>query len=520
MSEHELWNELGNLYFMSAAYEQAAHAYQRSIEMDSDYGRPYSNLALTYVRQAKYDEAVTLFRRSLDLLVSDKEKAISWNRLGKVYRHLKDYEKAVAAFQMADELAPDIREDDEDSEEVLFASSGLSQALSVPLPDLSEVADSDSDQPPDVSAVEIAADAYSFTDSPEPDESTPSDSVTTSLTVRDDVDQKTRVEFSEEAQLPLLQTDVEDLEDKLVFQQSEPVDKSQELKQYEVQEENSELSLIEPSDSQVVEAPSDLQSTAEMDDLSESADFTDRSEENVAVNLDDSSVQTIWPIENDQSDITSVEAEQTPVESYVQKLDADSRELGDFEMEIEKYKRVLQINNRSASAWDALGTIYRSAGLYKEAIFAHRQAASIDSNRAAYHHHLALALSAAKRDEDAIAEFQKVIELAPDHYLAHATLGGFYRKLGLEELAQKHISKALKYFYDTESEYNHACLEAICGNVDQALELLQIALQKKQTYIEWVIHDPDLDFIRDDLRFKQLISNYTDAQLAPTDGSR
>jgi tetratricopeptide (TPR) repeat protein len=146
--------------------------------------------------------------------------------------------------------------------------------------------------------------------------------------------------------------------------------------------------------------------------------------------------------------------------------------------------------------------------LYKEAILAHKQAISIEPSRASYYHHLGLDFAGAKRDEDAISAFQKVIELDPNHYLAHASLGGYYRKLGLNELAQKHIGKAMRNIYDNESEYNRACLEAISGNAEQAIALLQIALEKRQTYLEWVIHDPDLDFIRDDSRFKELISSY------------
>ena len=55
MSEHELWNELGNLYFLGGQYQQAVHAYRRSIQLDRNFGRPYSNLALTYVQQGKYE---------------------------------------------------------------------------------------------------------------------------------------------------------------------------------------------------------------------------------------------------------------------------------------------------------------------------------------------------------------------------------------------------------------------------------------------------------------------------------
>ncbi len=106
MSEHELWNELGNLYFMSGAYNQAIYAYHRSIQLDGSFGRPYSNLALTYVQQGKYQEAIELYRSSIELLADNKEKAISWSRLGNVYRHLKDYTKAVVAYQEADALDP------------------------------------------------------------------------------------------------------------------------------------------------------------------------------------------------------------------------------------------------------------------------------------------------------------------------------------------------------------------------------------------------------------------------------
>jgi tetratricopeptide (TPR) repeat protein len=187
----------------------------------------------------------------------------------------------------------------------------------------------------------------------------------------------------------------------------------------------------------------------------------------------------------------------------------NAKELQAIEADIVKFKRMVQVNPRNSFAWDALGSLYKSAGLYKEAILAHQQAISIDSSKASYYHHLGLVYAAEGRDEDAINAFQKVIELDPDYSLAHATLGGYYRKMGLEDLAQKHIGKAMRIIYDSENEYNRACLEAICGNVDKAIELLQIALRNKQTYVDWVLRDPDLDFIRGDPRFKQLISEYT-----------
>ena len=107
MTEHELWNELGNLYFLSGAYDDAIVAYSKAIELDRWFAWPYSNLALAYVQKRRFVEAILLYQRSIELFTGDKDKAVSWNRLGNVYRRLNDYENAIAAYQRADALDPD-----------------------------------------------------------------------------------------------------------------------------------------------------------------------------------------------------------------------------------------------------------------------------------------------------------------------------------------------------------------------------------------------------------------------------
>jgi tetratricopeptide (TPR) repeat protein len=59
------------------------------------------------VQKGRFAEAILLYQRSIDLFGSDKDKAVSWNRLGNVYRRLNDYENSIAAYQRADELDPE-----------------------------------------------------------------------------------------------------------------------------------------------------------------------------------------------------------------------------------------------------------------------------------------------------------------------------------------------------------------------------------------------------------------------------
>jgi tetratricopeptide (TPR) repeat protein len=102
-----VWNELGNVYFNTGAYDDAVVAYSKAIELDRWFAWPYSNLALTYVQKGRFVEAILLYQRSIELFNGEKDKAISWNRLGNVYRRINDYENAIAAYQRADDLDPD-----------------------------------------------------------------------------------------------------------------------------------------------------------------------------------------------------------------------------------------------------------------------------------------------------------------------------------------------------------------------------------------------------------------------------
>lgn len=105
-SEAYAWNEKGNVHYKQGEFEEAINAYNKAIQLDPTLGWPYSNLALTYLTMGQCAEAILLYRKSIELLNSNEEKAISWNGLGNVYRCINDYANAVAAYQKAAELDP------------------------------------------------------------------------------------------------------------------------------------------------------------------------------------------------------------------------------------------------------------------------------------------------------------------------------------------------------------------------------------------------------------------------------
>jgi tetratricopeptide (TPR) repeat protein len=489
MSSHEYWNELGNLYLMNGAYEPAIHAYARSIELEGTFGRSYSNLAMAYVRMGKYADAIKLYRHSIGLLQNNKEKAITWNKLGILYRQVRDYNKALEAYQQADLLDP---QQDVDGEIRSARDTNLPLTVSMPEIDLDAILEKigPQDEMPsqelldDLNGVlELAEEEYRLTwfdgefVSPDPET------------------------FAQAEELPLEPiTDVRS-EWKLAY--------GNEITSIET------ASLLEPET-----GPGEMESADAMDFVDLEGE-TQREVQMEAVEqisepeMEIASSESVYEnsivteaaetIEASEMDSESVQYSQTEYPL----IELSPAERNSLELDIAKYKFSLQKNPRNYAVWELLGDAYKSAGLYKDAIKAFQTAISLNSSKPSYYYRIGLIYSAERREAEAIASFQRVLELDPDYAQAYASLGSHYMKMGLTELAQAHIDKALNTEFEEESEYNRACLEAICGNHDRALELLEEALKTGQTYITWALNDPDLDSLRRDERFQRLLAAYS-----------
>lgn len=524
MSEHELWNELGNLYFMSGAYDQAIHAYRKSIQIESGFGRPYSNLALTHAQLHKYEEAIRLFRIGIELLDNDKEKAISWIRLGNVFRRLKDYREAVSAYQHADELDPQSSENRDEPGQGLYTPSDPSILEQDSIDEGSDAKfshqqDAAAASYPDESAEAPARDVESAFRIPT--NMNQYEQVVPDMTEPASIKSWVDANFEEDSDsIALTGTDSE-----LCVSNPDPDD---------VQDWSTMVPGQEPFIENVVDESgenlrqtiyvSDLESKTYHQETGQSNPVPSFAVENKKLKISDHAEEISLQTEVDVDELPSNPFAILDREKYQHSPnligpDADQpdashlfglekEDIEKIEIEIEKWNRVVQLNPRNGIAWNTLGNLYKSVNRFKEAILAYQQAISTNDRKAFYFHNLGLAYAAEGRYEDAVSALEKVIELDPGHSLAHAALGGYYRKMGLDELAQQHIGKAMKSIFDSENEYNRACLEAICGNTDQAIDLLRSALEKKQTYVDWVLRDPDLDFVRQDPRFKQLISDY------------
>jgi len=180
-------------------------------------------------------------------------------------------------------------------------------------------------------------------------------------------------------------------------------------------------------------------------------------------------------------------------------------DLGRTDEALAAYQRAIELDPKYAVSHTGLGNVYRDLGEYEKAIAQYQERIRQSPKDADYGYNgLGITYQFMGQLEQAKAAYECAVELQPEDATYRASLASACRKLGLEGEYQKHCDMAREPM-SKENEYSRACFASICGNVDEALALLKVALEKKQTSLAWARRDPDFDFIRGDPRFKALV---------------
>ena len=95
-------NVLGNAYNQLGDYGKAADSYRRVIELDPKNPYAYNNLGAVLVESGKFREAVEPLQKSLQFSPGGQ----AYSNLGIAYFYLKEYDKAIPAYEKAVQLVP------------------------------------------------------------------------------------------------------------------------------------------------------------------------------------------------------------------------------------------------------------------------------------------------------------------------------------------------------------------------------------------------------------------------------
>ncbi|MBI3740407.1 MAG: tetratricopeptide repeat protein [Chloroflexi bacterium] len=168
------------------------------------------------------------------------------------------------------------------------------------------------------------------------------------------------------------------------------------------------------------------------------------------------------------------------------------------------YRKAIELNPNDAAAYGNLAYLLRTQERFAEAEPLYRRAIELDPENPNRYVGLVLLLRQTERAADALPLLEKWSSLAPNDFDPFLALAAVHKKLGHQDKMKKFAARA-RELSKPEDWYNLACLESICGNIDAAFENLRRAAQEKDFDREHAKRDPDLEWIRDDARFKEIV---------------
>jgi tetratricopeptide (TPR) repeat protein len=168
------------------------------------------------------------------------------------------------------------------------------------------------------------------------------------------------------------------------------------------------------------------------------------------------------------------------------------------------YRKAIELEPKNNLAYYNLGVVLRALNRFEESEAAFRKAVEFEPDNIEANYGLSMALRMLGRDKEALRFAEHAQRLAPEHPTYLSELAIIHKKLGHLTEASEYAEKA-REVTKPDKWYSLACFDSVCGNTDAAFENLRRAAQQPDFNREWARKDVDLEWIRDDPRFKEIV---------------
>lgn len=110
------------------------------------------------------------------------------------------------------------------------------------------------------------------------------------------------------------------------------------------------------------------------------------------------------------------------------------------------------------------------------------------------------------QNDGALSLLYRALESDPDYAGTKVGIASVLRSLGRLDESKELAEQVVKIIPEDDAYwYNQACVQAILGNNDISFEYLKKATGEKDFNINWAWEDPDLQWLRDDPRFAEIV---------------
>ena len=101
----EAYTFWGWTYAMMHRYEEAIEMCHKAIEIDAEFGNPYNDIGSYLIELERWEEAIPWLEKAM-VAPRYESRHYPYTNLGRVYEHLGDYKKALAAYDDALAIDP------------------------------------------------------------------------------------------------------------------------------------------------------------------------------------------------------------------------------------------------------------------------------------------------------------------------------------------------------------------------------------------------------------------------------
>jgi len=171
----------------------------------------------------------------------------------------------------------------------------------------------------------------------------------------------------------------------------------------------------------------------------------------------------------------------------------------------------MKIDSSYSIGYTFLGRAYCAKGLYDEAIAVHKKAVKLDPYNYWVHSHFGVTYKEKGLIDKAIEEFNKAYTINSKNTFAISQLVYTYARNDESKEALNMLENLLRISSKADNFYHGACIHSLLKQKEKALEYLNIAINKGWRNYEQTKTDTDLDFIRDDPLFTDLLKRIENA---------
>ena len=180
--------------------------------------------------------------------------------------------------------------------------------------------------------------------------------------------------------------------------------------------------------------------------------------------------------------------------------------MGRFEEAIRHYETALELDPFSLQVNMNLATAYYLRGEYDRAVNHLAKTMELEPNYMPTHFVLGCVYIQQDRLAEAIAEFQRIYKLDEEAYLALGFMGYAHALAGEHAEAETLLNilqeiSLRKYV----SPYSMLVIHLALGPKERVFELLEQLYEERNDWLVWLKVSPELKYLRDDLRFKNLL---------------